>query len=67
MDAANFGKSVVKKLIPHLPLQSVTVLENISYHHLQTDKPPSIHAIEAAMISRLCNRGANCNETMWKN
>jgi hypothetical protein len=41
MDAVNFEKSVVKKLIPHLPLQSVTVL----------DKPPSSHAIKAVMIS----------------
>jgi hypothetical protein len=67
MDGVNFEKSVVKKLVPHLPLQSVTVLDNVSSNHLQTDKPPSTHAIKAVMISWLCNRGVNCNETMWKN
>jgi hypothetical protein len=41
MNAANFEKWAVEKLIPNLPAQSVTVLDNAPYHCLQFDNPRS--------------------------
>jgi hypothetical protein len=64
MNAANFEKWAVEKLVPYLPAQSVIVLDNAPYHCLQNDKPPSAYAIKADMISWLRNKGVNCNETM---
>jgi hypothetical protein len=53
MNAANFSNYAVKKLIPNLPAQSVTVLDNAPYHCLQIDEPPSAYATKADMISWL--------------
>lgn len=66
MNAANFEKWVVKKLIPSPPPQSVIDLDNSPYHCLLIDKPPSAYTVKADMISWLCKKGMNCNETMWK-
>jgi hypothetical protein len=67
MNAANFEKWAVEKLIPILPAQSVTVLDNAPYHCLQTDKLPSAYAIKADTISWIRKKGVNCNEKMRKN
>jgi hypothetical protein len=67
MSAANFEKWVVEKLIPNLPLQSVIDLDISPYHCLLIDKLQSAYTVKAFMISWLCRKGVNCNETMWKN
>jgi hypothetical protein len=66
MNAANFEKWAVEKLIPNLPAQSVIGLDNAPYHCLQIDKPPSAYAIKTNMVSWLRKKGVNCNETMRK-
>jgi hypothetical protein len=66
MNAANFEKWAVEKLIPNLPAQSVIGLDNAPYHFLQIDKPPSAYAIKTNMISWLHKKCVNCNETMRK-
>jgi hypothetical protein len=66
MNAANFEKWTVEKLIPSLPAQSVIVLDNAPYHCLQIDEPPSAYAIKADIISWLGKNGVSCNETMRK-
>jgi hypothetical protein len=67
INAANFEKWAVKKLIPNLPAQSVIVLDNAPYRCLQIDKPPSSYAIRADMIACLRKKGVNWSETMRKN
>jgi hypothetical protein len=59
MNAADFEKWVVKKLIPHLPSLSVIVLDNAPYHYLQIDRPLSAYAIKADMISQFRKKGTN--------
>jgi hypothetical protein len=67
MNAANFEKLAVEKLILNLPAQSEIVLDKAPYRCLPIDKPPSVYKIKADMISWLGKKGVNCNETMRKN
>jgi hypothetical protein len=66
MNAADFEKWVVKKLISHLSPQSVIVLHSAPCHCLQIEKPPLAYAIKADMISWPLKKDMNCNETMQK-
>jgi hypothetical protein len=66
MNAADFEKWVVEKLIPSLPSQTVIVLDISPYHCLQTDKPLSAYVIKVGMISWLFKNGVNSNEAMRK-
>jgi hypothetical protein len=64
MNATNFEKWGVKKLMVNLAPHLVIVLDNASYHCLQTDKPlSSSYAVNADMISWLYKNGGNCKKT----
>jgi hypothetical protein len=41
MDSKNYARWLKTMLIPNLPLKSILVIDNASYHNIQTDKPPT--------------------------
>ena len=41
MDGSNFEKWYNKKLLPNLPSNSIIVMDNASYHSVQTDRAPT--------------------------
>ena len=41
MDGSNFEKLYNKKLLPNLPSNSIIVMDNASYHSVQTDRAPT--------------------------
>jgi hypothetical protein len=51
MTATDFEKLGVKKLMARLSRYSVIVLDDASYHYVQSDKPSSSYAVKADMIS----------------
>lgn len=67
MNGHNFQKWLMEKLLPHIPPQSVIVLDNAPYHCIQIDKPPTPYSLKKDMISWLRNKGVDCNESMRKN
>ncbi|XP_023724109.1 uncharacterized protein LOC111873546 [Cryptotermes secundus] len=64
MNGHNFQKWLTEKLVPHVPPQSVMVLDSAPYHCVQIDKPPTPYSLKKDMISWLRHKG---DESMWKN
>jgi hypothetical protein len=63
----NFQEWLTEKLLPHIPPQSVVILDNALYHSIQIDKPPTPYSLKKDMLSWLRNRGVECNEGLRKN
>ncbi|XP_046684397.1 uncharacterized protein LOC124370150 [Homalodisca vitripennis] len=66
MNGVNFERWVHEKLLPHLPKNSVVVLDNAPYHCLQDNKPPSKYAVKNDMVEWLIKNNIACSTTMKK-
>jgi transposase len=53
MNADNYQKWVIEKLLPNLPPQSVLVVDNASYHNVVSDPVPSSNSRKSDMLAWL--------------
>ncbi|XP_076280280.1 uncharacterized protein LOC143209032 [Lasioglossum baleicum] len=56
MNSTNFEKWIREKLIPNLPADSVVVMDNASYHTVQTHKTPNKYCKKSTMIDWLADK-----------
>ncbi|XP_063215599.1 uncharacterized protein LOC134527137 [Bacillus rossius redtenbacheri] len=66
MNAENFEKWLVEKVIPNLPPASVIVMDNAPYHSKQQDKCPSNYATKNDIIEWLNRKGITCDSSIRK-
>lgn len=66
MNATNFKKWLVEKLIPNLPSQSIVVMDNAPYHCVKLNKPPTISSQKKVMQEWIKNNGLSYLDTMTK-
>ncbi|XP_064083062.1 uncharacterized protein LOC135199076 [Macrobrachium nipponense] len=61
-----FEKWFREQLIPNIPQQSVIIMDNASYHSVQSDKPPTMASTKGAIQDWLRNKGENPPEYLTK-
>lgn len=66
MNYKNYEKWLTEKLIPNLPMNSVVVIDNASYHNKQVNPAPTSSTKKADMMSWLKERNINFGEKMLK-
>lgn len=66
MNAENFQKWISEMLLPNLPEKSVVVLDNASYHCVQTNKHPTKYSTNKDMKSWLERNNVEFRENMRK-
>lgn len=66
MNAENYGKWVMEKLIPNLPDNSVVVIDNAPYHNMQVNKAPASASKKIEMVKWLTDKGIPFDSNMLK-
>ena len=64
MNAVNFEKWIREKLLPNVPPNSVIVMEDIPYHGVESNKPPSKYSTRKDMIQWLAGNNVPYTKTM---
>ena len=65
MNFGNYRHSITQKLLPTLPLCSV-VIDDVPYHNVQTNKPPSSNSSKSVMKNWLTGVKIPFHEDMLK-
>lgn len=66
MNAQNFTKWLLEKLIPNLPPKSVLILDNAAYHNVQADRCPTMGTRKADMQAWLTRNNVPYSGDMLK-
>lgn len=66
MNATNFEKWLLEKLIPNLRPNSVLIVDNAPYHNVQVDKAPNSNSKKCDMIAWLHEHNIDFDESMLK-
>lgn len=66
MNAKNFGRWIEERLIPHLPTNSVVVIDNAPYHNTQTNHAPTSNSKKNEMIEWLTFKNIAFDSSMLK-
>ncbi|XP_034194575.1 uncharacterized protein LOC117610854 [Osmia lignaria lignaria] len=64
MNADNFERWIQEKVLPNIPENTVIVMDNVSYHSVQINKPPTKYATKTAMLNWLIKNNIPCNDQM---
>lgn len=66
MNATNYEKWLVERLIPNLPNASVVVIDNAPYHSVQEDKAPNSNSKKQEMLNWLVSKNICCSPNLLK-
>jgi transposase len=66
MNFDNYERWLKVKLIPHLPPNSVLLVDNAAYHNVQLNPAPTYSSRKSAMIDWLSGRGIPFSDRMCK-
>uniref|UniRef100_A0A1B6DT43 Tc1-like transposase DDE domain-containing protein n=1 Tax=Clastoptera arizonana TaxID=38151 RepID=A0A1B6DT43_9HEMI len=66
MNAENYEKWIINKLLRNLPKNSIFVIDNAPYHNKLTTATPNSNSRKSVLITWLRERNIPCSETMLK-
>lgn len=66
MNFENFSKWLQERYLPNLPINSVVIVDNASYHNVQVEKVPNMSSRKGDMLSWLQHHNIAADSKLYK-